>query len=188
MIKTSIHPTHSLAAIIAFTLLAAGCSLDHEEHSHEHGEKGHSHEKGHGHDGHSHEHGHGHDGHSHGEKKEAGPNGGRILGSVEPHLEFLLLDDRRVQISAVENGKIIPMGEQTVQVTGGDRSSPTQMSFTREGNVLVSDVAFPEGNNLPVIVQVQANPNVRAVLEKFNLNLDSCPTCKNKEYACICGH
>ena len=90
----------------------------------------------------------------------------------------------------MEHGKIIPMGGQTVKVTGGDRSSPTQMSFTKtpSGNALVSNVAFPAGNNLPVIVQGQANPNAKAVLEKFNLNLSSCPTCKYKEYACICGH
>ena len=28
----------------------------------------------------------------------------------------------------------------------------------------------------------------KAVYEKFNLNLEKCPTCKYQEYACICAH
>jgi hypothetical protein len=26
------------------------------------------------------------------------------------------------------------------------------------------------------------------VMDRFNLNLDSCPECKNREYACTCNH
>jgi len=47
---------------------------------------------------------------------------------------------------------------------------------------------IPEGENLPTVVQIKANPDAKAVTEKFNLNLAQCPTCKNKEYACTCEH
>jgi hypothetical protein len=38
------------------------------------------------------------------------------------------------------------------------------------------------------VVQIKAKPDAKSVTEKFNLNLNDCPTCKNKEYACTCAH
>lgn len=122
-------------------------------------------------------------------KKIAGPNGGRVLTSVEPHLEFFVTTDRKVKITAVDDaGKAIALGEQGVTVTGGSRSNPTRMSFAKDGDSLISDIAFPEGNNLPVIVQIKATPDAKTVIEKFTLNLSDCPTCENAEYACTCAH
>lgn len=130
---------------------------------------------------------HAHD-HDHG-KKEAGPNGGRVIASVEPHLEFFVTSDRKVQITFLDDDeKAIAPAEQTVTVICGDRSSPTKLSFTKTGNVLLSDNTLPEGNDIPTVVQIKTTPDAKTVLEKFNLNLDQCPTCKFKEYACICEH
>ena len=103
----------------------------------------HAEEKDHKHEGHDHAH----------DKAQAGPNGGKVLHEVEPHLEFFVTEDRKVQITALgEDGKAMPIGEQTVRVTGGSRSNPTRMTFEKEGDVLLSDVAFPEGNDFPVVV------------------------------------
>lgn len=122
-------------------------------------------------------------------KKIAGPNGGRILTSVEPHLEFFFTEERKVKITAVDDaGKAIPLGEQSVTVTGGKRSNPTRLSFTKEGDSLISDKAFPEGDMLPVIVQIKATPDAKTVIEKFTLNLSDCPGCEYLEYACTCDH
>ena len=134
-----------------------------------------------------HKHDHDHD-HSH-DKVEAGPNGGRILNIVEPHLEFFVTKDRKVQITAVgEDGKAVPIGKQVVKVTGGSRSNPTRMKFKKEGDVLVSDIAFPAGNDFPVVVQVKEKKISKSLLVKFNLNLRDCPTCDFAEYACACDH
>lgn len=128
----------------------------------------------------------GHEGHDHA-KKIAGPNGGRILTGVEPHLEFFLTQDRKVKITAVdEDGKAVDLGEQSVTVTGGSRAKPTRLTFTKDGNSLISDKAFPEGKMLPVVVQIKAKPDAKSVIEKFILNLSDCPTCKYLEYACTC--
>lgn len=162
-------PTLKSIAAFAVTIALAGAvtALKAEE------KEDHKHEK--------HEHAH--------EKAEAGPNGGRVLHEVEPHLEFFVTKDRKVQITALgEDGKAIPISAQSVSLTGGDRSKPTRMSFAKSGNVLVSDVAFPEGNDFPVVVQIKAAPDSKSVIEKFNLNLNDCPTCEHKEYACICDH
>jgi len=120
---------------------------------------------------------------------QAGPNGGRVIESIEPHAEFLVRDDRKIQITFLtEELKPTPLGEQVVTAITGDRSNPTRMKFGQEGDVLLSDVPLPEGNNLPIILQIKPTPDARSVTEKFNLNLSDCPTCDYKEYACICGH
>lgn len=120
---------------------------------------------------------------------EAGPNGGRVLHAVEPHLEFLVTEDRKVQISALnDEGKVIPIEAQTVKITAGDRSAPTILTFAKSGNALVSDLPLPAGNDFPLVIQLKATADAKSVIEKFNLNLEQCPTCVNKEYACTCDH
>ena len=126
--------------------------------------------------------------HSH-EKKVAGPNGGRILTSIEPHAEFLVTADRKVQITFVDDAlKPIAPAAQVVTVTTGERSAPVKMSFAKTGDTLVSEQTVPEGNNFPVVVQIKTTPDAKASVEKFTLNLSTCPDCKYAEYACICSH
>lgn len=127
---------------------------------------------------------HDHSGHAH-----AGPNGGRILHSVEPHLEFLVLEDRKIQLTFLDDhGKAVPASGQVVTAIGGDRSNPTRMNFSVENGTLISDLPLPEGENLPIVLQIKPAPDAEMVLERFNVNLAQCPTCEFKEYACICEH
>jgi len=157
----------ALAAVFTLALGAPALQADEKDHKHEE------------HEGHDHDHDH----------AEAGPNGGRVLHAVEPHLEFFVTKDRKVQITALgEDGKAIPIGEQTVRITGGSRSNPTRMTLEKKGNVLLSDIAFPKGNDFPVVVQIKPAADAKTVIEKFNLNLADCPTCDYKEYACTCDH
>ena len=155
---------------------------DHDDHDHDHGEHA---------DGeHDHADGddHGDDDHAH-VKGTPGPNGGRILTEVEPHLEFLLNDDHSIQIIALtDDAKPAPIGNQVVTVTGGDRSDPADLSFSKKGDTLVSNATFPKGTNLPVIVSIQTAPDAEATIARFTLNLSDCPTCDYLEYACICEH
>ncbi len=130
---------------------------------------------------HPHDHGHG--------KIKAGPTGGRLITEVEPHAEFFVNKDNKVEIRFIDDdNKVVPPGEQVVTVTLGERSAPTKLSFSKEGDKLISDKTIPAGNDYPTVVQIRAKEGAKAVNEKFNLNLESCPTCKNKEYACTCAH
>jgi hypothetical protein len=128
--------------------------------------------------------------HAHGdEKKVAGPNGGRILTTVEPRAEFFITADRKVQITFLDAaGKAVAPAEQIVTVTAGERSAPTKLTFAKAGNALVSTAAFPAGDDLPTVVQIKANAGAKTVTEKFNVDLSTCSKCKLAEYACICGH
>jgi hypothetical protein len=124
--------------------------------------------------------------HEHG---KAGPNGGKLITEVEPHVELLVTADKKIEIRFVdEANKVVAPGEQVIAVTMGDRSSPTKLAFTKSGDKLVSDQAIPDGNLLPTVVQMRAKAGAKAVTEKFNLNLNDCSTCKHKEYACTCDH
>jgi hypothetical protein len=79
-------------------------------------------------------------------------------------------------------------GSDPTAVTAGDRTKQTKLEFKEEDGKLVSTNALPDGNDFPVSVSIKADASTKAVYEKFNLNLEKCPTCKYAEYACICDH
>jgi hypothetical protein len=168
----------SATAIYSFTA-CGGDDHDHDHEGHDHGAQGHDHDKDKD----------GHEGHDH-DTVEAGPNGGRILTSVEPHAEFLVTEDRKVKISFVDDDmKLVPVEEQSIKVVAGDRKSPTNLSFQKSGDFLISEQVLPEGNDFPVIVQLKVTAaDKKYETERFNLNLTQCPDCKFKEYACACEH
>lgn len=129
------------------------------------------------------------DKHDHEHAIKAGPTGGKLITEVEPHVEFFVNKDKKVEIRFIDEAmKVVSPGEQVITVTLGDRSAPTKLAFTKDGDKLISDKAIPEGNELPTVVQIKLKPDAKAVTEKFNLNLSKCPTCKNAEYACTCEH
>lgn len=182
-----------LCAAASFALIPVSCTEEdsevHDHAEHEHAEHEHA-EHDHAEDDHEETDDHDHGDHDHDHAGiEDGPNGGRLLTTVEPHLEFLVTEDRKVQISSItEDGEVQPIAKQSVKVIGGERSNPTRMKFEKQGDVLVSDIAFPQGNDFPVVVQIQPTADGDTVTEKFNLNLEDCPTCDNLEYACTCDH
>jgi hypothetical protein len=127
-------------------------------------------------------------GHEH-TRKVAGPNGGRVLTAVEPHAEFLVLPDRRLQITFLDDqGRPRPPESQEVVVVAGERSSPTRLLFSRAGGALVSDGPLPAGNRVPAVVQIRPAAGAKVVNERFNVDTSICPPCKLAEYACTCDH
>jgi hypothetical protein len=120
----------------------------------------------------------------------AGPNGGRLLVEVEPHLEFLVNTvTKKVEICFIGDANIVQTpGGQEVVVTIGTGANASGLTFTRDGDKLVSDKAVPEGNDLPVIVQVRAKPAEPLITaDKFILSLTLCPAGKHPQYACTCA-
>lgn len=75
-----------------------------------------------------------------------------------------------------------------MSLVGGDRSDPFRLAFAKEGTGLLSDKPIPAGDDHPGVLQIKANADAKAIIEKFHINLSGCPTCKYKEYACICDH
>lgn len=121
--------------------------------------------------------------------KKAGPNGGRVISSVEPNAEFLVLEDRRVQLTFLDDTMTpIPVADQTAKVIAGDRSNPTELSFTQTDDALVSDAPLPEGNAVPTVLQITPTADAAMVTERITVNLANCPGCSHPEYACTCDH
>lgn len=117
------------------------------------------------------------------------PNKGRIIDSVEPHAEFVVSKDKKIEIRFLDDaGKVIAPAKQTASVIMGDRSAPTKLAFTKDGDKLVSDKVVAEGESLPVVLTIKVTPDAKAVTEKFNLAMGNCPPCGNAEYACTCDH
>jgi hypothetical protein len=123
------------------------------------------------------------------DKKEVGPNGGRVVTSVTPHYEFFVTPEKKVKITFLgEDGKAQPAKEQSVTAVGGDRAAPTKLTFVKDGDSLISDKPLPEGKELPIVVQVKVTPDAKTATEKFTVNLATCPECQLAEYACTCDH
>ena len=127
--------------------------------------------------------------HAHGSVGKAGPNGGRILKKGEPHTEFLVTADKKVRITFL-NAEDKPVAQEKAEITltGGDRANPTKLTFTKDGDSYLSDKPLPEGNNVPVVIQIKATADGKTVTEKFGVNLATCGECKHPEYACTCDH
>ncbi len=125
----------------------------------------------------------------HKHEAKVGPNGGKVLHEVEPHAEFFVTKDRKIQVTFLnDDGKAIAPGAQTISVTCGKRSAPTRMKFAKKGTSFLSDKALPKGMKIPTVVQIKLTPKAKAKTIRFNLNLEDCPGCKYLEYACICPH
>jgi hypothetical protein len=119
----------------------------------------------------------------------AAPNGGRLITSVEPHLEFFVTPERFVQITFIgDDGAVVPVADQVISAIGGDRSAPTKVAFVEEEGLLISTEALPEMANMPILLQIKVSPEAKAVRERFKLNMSNCSGCGYEEYACTCGH
>lgn len=127
--------------------------------------------------------------HDHDHAKKAGPTGGKLITDVEPHVEFFVTKEKKVEIRFVDDdNKVLAPKDQIITATLGDRSKPTKLTFTKDGDKLVSSATVPDGNDYPTVVSIKTDAKAKAVNAKFNLNMTKCPTCPNGEYACICEH
>ncbi|EDY84982.1 hypothetical protein VDG1235_4616 [Verrucomicrobiia bacterium DG1235] len=166
--------------LLTASLFFAACG-GHDDHT-EHEDHGHSHDGTEG--------AHSHDDHQHTEfAKDPGPNGGRLITSLDPAVEFLLRDDRHAQLTFVDaDGKAIAPSKQIATAVTGDRMSPVNITFASDGSALVSEQALPDTEGQPIILTIQSSPEASPVIERFNLKTYKCSGCGLAEYACICGH
>jgi hypothetical protein len=138
--------------------------------------------------------GHDHDDHDHATHDDvatiAGPNGGKVFTSTEPHFEFFVTKKRMIRLTFLDkdNKATAPAEGSSASAISGDRSSPTKMTFTKDGDSLISDKPLPEGKKVPMILQLKSAADADNVTEKLNIDLNSCSTCEQLEYACTCEH
>ncbi|MCV5977184.1 hypothetical protein OFO29_33100, partial [Escherichia coli] len=91
-----------------------------------------------------------HEGHA----GKAGPTGVKLITEGEPHVEFFVNNEKKVEICFVDDSnKVVAPGDQVITVVLGDRSAPTKLTFTKDGDKLVSDKTIPDGADIPTVVQ-----------------------------------
>lgn len=170
------HWSRGIGLLLAVVL--AGCgeedsrNTDGNRREHLHGDVKHSHELGEGYAG-----------------KMAGPNGGRLITSVNPNFEFLVQEDRKVRLTFVDEGASpIDVAAVSILLTCGDRMSPMETAFAQADNALISEKPLPDGNILPVVLTIKTTPSGDPVYEKFIVDFSTCAQCRFVEYACVCGH
>lgn len=154
-----------------------------------------------GSDNHDHA-GSGHDDHGHasasesaqtqGDKefaKEPGPNGGRLVTSIDPAVELVVTEDRKVKLSFFdEQREPTKPGPYEFAIIGGDRNNPTRLEFESSGGNLLSKGSLPAGEGFPVMLEITNTKDGSVTRERFNFASHTCSGCGLQEYACICGH
>lgn len=132
-------------------------------------------EKEHDHD-HDPAHKHGDD-HKHEENVNQGPNKGHVIQSKGGFIIEVTVDkERKARILFLDKDmKPVALEAQTINGIAGERSAPTKLAFAKgadkDANVLISDVALPDGAHVPIILTVKTTPDGKAVTERFEMHL-----------------
>ncbi|MGC6456731.1 MAG: hypothetical protein ACON4R_00025 [Akkermansiaceae bacterium] len=117
------------------------------------------------------------------------PNGGRILHEVEPHVEFFITKDRKVQLTFVnDHGKPVAGGNASIKAVGGKRSAPTNFTFEKTKTGFISKEKLPQGDLVPIVLMFKDGKGKAVKPIRFNVDMKDCPTCDFLEYACVCDH
>ena len=129
-----------------------------------------------------------HHGHDHGANKQ-GPNHGKLITDLEPHLEFFITKDHKVQLTFVDDhNKVVAKPDASFSMICGDRAKPTKLTFEKTLTGYISKEKLPDGKNIPTVLRVKSSKDGKTETIRFNINLNDCPGCEFLEYACTCDH
>lgn len=102
-----------------------------------------------------------------------GPNGGKVIHEVHPHIEVFVTKDRKLQITFLsEAGKAISPGKHTVKAICGKRTSPTRMRFARKGQSFLSGQSLPNGKKIPTVIHIERGAGKKPSIIRLNLDLE----------------
>ena len=119
---------------------------------------------------------------------ELGPNGGRILefSKNETLHGEVTLTNGQFHVSILDKDmKPVPLGEQTLVVTGGDRAKPEKPKVKIQGGQFV----FPalKGDDYLLVLQFREKPAAKTITARFEFDAAICSACKNPEWLCKCS-
>lgn len=125
-------------------------------------------------------------------KPIAGPNGGRIVTTEAPHVEFFVEKDRTVAVTFYDAAlKPVAPGTQVISVIAEAKSGKAQFALEKTSTGFVSKQPLPEGDDYTVVVQVRDAAGAKPKNYRVLFHDEICKECKRAEYACICddaGH
>ncbi|MBN9688668.1 MAG: hypothetical protein J0M24_00390 [Verrucomicrobia bacterium] len=119
---------------------------------------------------------------------QLGPNGGRILElskNETMHGEVTLVNGVFHVALLDRDMKPVELKEQSLAVTGGDRSNPKKPKVEKQGNHFV----FPalQGDEYPLAFQFKESPSAKVVIARMTYDATTCSACKKPEWVCACA-
>ena len=119
---------------------------------------------------------------------QLGPNGGRIVEfskNETMHGEVTLVNGVFHVALLDKYMKPVELKDQSLVVTGGDRSSPEKPKVEKQGNHFV----FPalKGDEYPLAFQFKESPTAKVVTARMTYDATTCSACKKPEWVCACG-
>ena len=118
---------------------------------------------------------------------EIGPNGGRILDfskNQSIHGEVTVKDGKFHVALLDKDLKPLPIKEQSLTVTGGDRQKPEKLAVEKKGDYFVVPTV-KEGQW--AIFQFRETASAKPVTARLEYDTKPCPECKNPEWLCKCA-
>lgn len=118
-----------------------------------------------------------------------GPKGGKLLVKGDLRAEFLVNNDRHIEISFYdENLTAIPIGEQTVSILVSSTEGRTVLELEQTGSGFTSKEPLPEGDGHRIVVRIKETPDSKFANFRVEYISEICGGCDRNEYACICDH
>lgn len=118
-----------------------------------------------------------------------GPRGGKLLDHTTPRAEFFVNAERKVEVRFYDAAlKVVPPGEQVVNIIAEAPSGKARLSMQRAGDALISAEALPEGDGYLIVVQIKADPAGKTQNFRITYHAELCGECQRAEYACTCEH
>jgi hypothetical protein len=119
---------------------------------------------------------------------EIGPNKGRIIEFSKDetlHGEVTLVDGVFHVAVLDKDKKPVELKDQSLTVSGGDRSKPEKPEVKKEGSHFVFKAL--QGDEYDLVLRFKAAPDAKAVTAKFTYDATQCSACKKPEWLCVCG-
>lgn len=119
---------------------------------------------------------------------EIGPNGGRIVefSTNETLHGEVTLKDGKFHVALLDKDmKPVELKDQTLAVTGGDRSNPQKPAVEKKDGRFV----FPalKGDHYLLVLQFKDEPSAKAITARFEYDASVCSACKSQEWLCKCA-
>ncbi|MEN9675988.1 MAG: hypothetical protein RIS76_1884 [Verrucomicrobiota bacterium] len=119
---------------------------------------------------------------------ELGPTGGRIVEfskNETMHGEVTLVNGVFHVALLDKDMKPVELKDQSLVVTGGDRSRPEKPKVGKEGNHFV----FPalKGDEYPLALQFKESSDAPTITARLTYDAAVCKVCKKAEWICSCG-
>lgn len=119
----------------------------------------------------------------------AGPSGGKLLDNEPPRAEFYINAEHRVEIRFFDAElKPVTPAEQTAVVIAEAPSGKVKLDLQKDGVVLTSAEALPEGDGYTIVVQLKSAPDAKNQNFRIVYHAEVCGECNRAEYACTCEH